>query len=103
MPRYIPCEYCAHPAENPRGNVACLACLQRDLDRTVNGGLKCRLCNNPMERPADGNAFTGTEDGLELLTGVPLSSLVNLEEARLLVQQPACDGIASLKKLRSMM
>ena len=103
MPRYIPCAHCGHPAGNPRGNVVCLACLQRAVDRSTNGDFTCPLCNKPMERPYDGNAFTGTEDGLELLTGVPLGSLVDLEKAGLLVQQPTCDGIVSLRRLRSML
>ncbi|KAH7723754.1 hypothetical protein AAVH_08721 [Aphelenchoides avenae] len=100
MPRYLPCGNCGHPADNPRGNVACLACLQKQFDRHINGGLKCPLCREQLQRPADGDAFTGTEDALEHLTGVPLSRLVDLEKARLLAQQPACDGVVSLKKLR---
>ncbi|KAH7723404.1 hypothetical protein AAVH_09120 [Aphelenchoides avenae] len=62
-------------ADNPRRNIACLGCLQKAFDRHEGGVMNCPHCGVGLRLPADADAFTGTEDALEFLTGVPLDRL----------------------------
>jgi len=99
MPRFLRCP-CARPANNLRGHVACLSCMQSFFDKHANGDLKCPRCRETLERPENGDALIGTDDALEVLTGVPLVRLVDMDAAWRIAQQPSCDNIVSLDRLR---